>query len=108
MGFGEALRRARKDLGWTQPDLADAIRRSSDERFRPTPSELSRYERGRVKNPRLDFISACAAATGRSVKFFTDDAGREQQESEDDEEADQVLLSALRREIRRIVREEAA
>lgn len=95
MAFGDRLSKARADLGWTQPQLQDAIREASGKRFNPTPSEISRYEKGRVKNPSLEFIVACAAATGRSVEFFTDDAGREQQEaSDEDEDADLAMLLA--------------
>lgn len=70
MSFGQALRQAREEFKWTQPELADAIALASDGKIRLTPAEVSRYERGVVKNPRLEVIRAAAKATGRPIEEF--------------------------------------
>lgn len=75
MSFGAALRQAREELGWTQPQLSDAIRDASEGLIHLSPAEISRYERGRVRNPRLDVVRAVAKATNRPTDFFAAGAG---------------------------------
>lgn len=70
MTFGEALSEARGTLGWTQHQLAKAVYAASDGKVDLTPPEISRYERGRVLNPRIEVLLAVARATGNPVSYF--------------------------------------
>lgn len=71
MSFGESLKRVRLELGWTQPELAEAICEASGGTIKLTPAEISRYECGRVRSPRLEVLLAVAKATVRPIEFFT-------------------------------------
>jgi transcriptional regulator with XRE-family HTH domain len=75
--FGETLKQVRTELGWTQPQLAHEVYEATDGQIDLTPAEISRYERGRVKSPRLDVVRAVAKATGRPVEFFANSTPRE-------------------------------
>lgn len=71
MDFGETLRSVRDELGLTQPQLARLVYDASDGQIDLTAAEISRYERGRVLNPRLQVIRALAKATGKPIEIFT-------------------------------------
>lgn len=75
-GFGARLRQARLDRGWTQPQLGDHMRVASGGAINLSPSEISRYERGKVTNPAFDVIAAAAKATGLPVDHFAPTTAR--------------------------------
>lgn len=59
--FGTRVKAAREALGITQPELADAIRAQG---ISVAEGEISRIERGAVKNPSLPKVVAIAVALG--------------------------------------------
>lgn len=71
-GFGARVRRLRAERGWTQPQLSKEIEEATGYAVRYSPSEISRYERGRVKNPGLDVVQNFARGLGVPLSYFTD------------------------------------
>lgn len=90
MSVGTQIRLARLAKNWSQDDLAHEVREITGGKVRLAASELSRYERGIYKSPRIATLSAIAKATEQPIEYFTDPPATEAS-TEDDEE------SALRR-----------
>lgn len=63
--LAETIRARRRELGWTQEELADRVAAAGEVRFRQ--SDVSRLERGRVALPRGDRLERIAAVLGLSV-----------------------------------------
>lgn len=63
--LGDAIRTRRRELGWSQEDLAKRIADHGDEAFRQ--SDVSRLERGKVTLPRRERLEHIAAVLGLSL-----------------------------------------
>ena len=63
--LGDAIRTRRRELGWSQEDLAKRIADHGDEGFRQ--SDVSRLERGKVTLPRRERLEHIAAVLGLSL-----------------------------------------
>lgn len=57
--MGDLIRQKRQELGWTQEELADRVSVLGDE---ITQSDISRIERGDVRLPRIERLTAIARA----------------------------------------------
>jgi transcriptional regulator with XRE-family HTH domain len=63
--LGDAIRTRRRELGWSQEDLAQRIAAHGDEAFRQ--SDVSRLERGKVTLPRRERLEHIAAVLELSL-----------------------------------------
>lgn len=63
MELGQRIRKARKDKGWKQKHLAEAVH--------VEPITVSRWERGQ-HTPDLDTLEVIAHETGQPLSFFLD------------------------------------
>ncbi len=63
--LGAAIQTRRRQLGWSQEDLARRIAEHGDEAFRQ--SDVSRLERGKVTLPRRERLEHIAAVLGLSL-----------------------------------------
>lgn len=62
--FGPRVKAAREAIGMTQPELADLVRQRG---ISVAEGEISRIERGAVKNPALQKVVAIAIALGTTT-----------------------------------------
>ncbi len=62
--FGSRVKAAREAIGMTQPELADLVRKRG---ISVAEGEISRIERGAVKNPALQKVVAIAMALGATT-----------------------------------------
>jgi transcriptional regulator with XRE-family HTH domain len=69
--LGQRIASARKAAGLTQPQLARKISDATAGRVDLQASEISRYERGGVKNPRLEVLAAFADVLELPLTRFT-------------------------------------
>lgn len=65
--FGMRVRATREELGWKQPQLADAVRALG---VTVSEGEIGRLERGEVKNPGLAKVGAIAKALGTTTDYL--------------------------------------